>query len=405
MPAAPPALARRLETVEESATVAITDRARSLKAEGRDILSFSVGEPDFETPEHVVDAAARALRDGRATRYTAARGIPELRAAICEDSARRRGGSEHTPDEVVVSAGAKQSLFNLALALFDPGDEIIIPSPHWVSYPDQARLAGARPVHVATSAATGYLMSPEALAAAMTPRTKALVLCSPSNPTGSAYSARELRGLADVLSEHRAWIIVDEIYGQLVYGGFAQRSILEVAPELRERVIVVDGVSKTYAMTGYRIGWMLAPAHVAAACEKIQAQSTTHPAAVSQWAAVAALLGPKAPIEAMRGAFEARRSRVLAALEVIEGLTCRAPEGAFYVFPEVSELLGRSVDGRVVRDDVELCAYLLDAAGCALVPGTAFGAPGHVRMSYAASTEMLDEGLERIGAALARLRA
>ncbi len=404
MSAAAPSLARRLEIIEESATVAITDRARALKAQGRDILSFSVGEPDFEPPEHVLEAATRAIRDGRATRYTAARGIPELREAICEDSARRRGGIRHTSDEVVVSAGAKHGLFNLALALFEPGDEIIVPSPHWVSYPDQARLAGATPVHVATTDATEYRVTPEALAAAISPRTKALVLCTPSNPTGSAYSPEELRALADVMAGQSAWIIVDEIYGQLVYGGFAQRSILEVAPELRDRIIVVDGVSKSYAMTGYRIGWMLGPAHVARACEKIQAQSTTNPAAVSQWAALAALRGPTEPIEAMRRAFEARRAHVLARLREIEGLTCSTPQGAFYVFPDVRALLGRSVEGRVVRDDVELCAYLLDAAGCALVPGTAFGAPGHIRMSYAASMETLEEGLRRIRDALAKLR-
>jgi aspartate aminotransferase len=400
---APPPLARRLGTIEESATVAITDRARSLRAQGRDVLSFSVGEPDFEPPEHVKEAATRAIRDGRATRYTAARGIPELREAIAADSARRRGGVRHTIDEIVVSVGGKHALFNLALSLYEPGDEVIIPAPYWVSYPDQVRLAGAEPVIVATTAASGLRLTPEALSAAITPRTKALLLCSPSNPTGSAYSAAELRALADVMAPHGFWIVVDEIYARLVYGGFEQRSLLEVAPELRDRIVVIDGVSKSFAMTGYRIGWMLCPAHVARACEKIQAQATTNAAAVSQWAAEAALRGGDEPVERMCRAFEARRDRVLEQLRGIEGLRCPTPEGAFYVFPDVRAFFGRYAGGRVVSDDVALCEYLLDEAGCALVPGAAFGAPGHVRMSYAASTESLDEGLARIRAALGKL--
>jgi aspartate aminotransferase len=396
-------LARRLEIIQESATVAITDRARALRASGRDILSFSVGEPDFEPPEHVKEAAIRAIHDGRATRYTAARGIPELREAIASDSARRRGGVRHTSDEIVVSVGGKHALFNLALALYEPGDEVIVPAPYWVSYPDQVRLAGAEPVVVGASAEDGLRLTPERLAAAITPRTKAVILCTPSNPTGVAHSAGELRALADVMAPHRFFIVVDEMYGRLVYGGFEQRSLLEVAPELRDRLVIIDGVSKSFAMTGYRIGWMLGPAHVARACEKIQAQATTNPAAVSQWAAEAALRGGDEPVEHMRRAFEARRDRVLEALRRIEGLRCATPEGAFYVFPDVRAFLGRSLGGRTVRDDVALCEYLLDEAGCALVPGTAFGAPGHLRMSYAASVETLDEGLARIGAALAKL--
>ncbi len=402
MVASPP-LARRLDTIAESATVAITDRARRLRAEGRDILSFSVGEPDFEPPEHVKDAAMSAVRDGRATRYTAARGILELREAIVLDSARRRGGIRHVPDEVVVSVGGKHALFNLALALYEPGDEVIVPAPYWVSYPDQVRLAGAEPVIVSTTTETGLRLTPEALEAAITARTKALVLCTPSNPTGAAYSPAELRALADVMGRHGFWIVVDEIYARLVYGGFEQRSLLEVAPELRDRIVLIDGVSKSHAMTGYRIGWMLGPAHVARACEKIQAQATTNPAAVSQWAAEAALRGGDGPVDAMREAFEARRDRVLGQLGAIEGIRCPTPEGAFYVFPDVRAFLGRSAKGRVVQDDVALCEYLLDEAGCALVPGTAFGAPGHVRLSYATSTEVLDEGLRRMKAALESL--
>ncbi|NOQ85206.1 MAG: aminotransferase class I/II-fold pyridoxal phosphate-dependent enzyme, partial [Myxococcales bacterium] len=242
-------VAQRLSAVKPSATVAVAQRARELKAQGIDVLSFSVGEPDFDTPVHIREAAKKAIDSG-ATRYTAARGIPELREAICEASAKRRAGVTYEPSQVVVSVGAKHTLFNLALALYDEGDEVLIPAPYWVSYPEQVRLAGANPVIVQTTEEEGFRMTPAALRAAITPKTKALILCSPSNPTGSAYTGEQLRGLADVAAEYNFWIIVDEIYGQLVYGGFEQKSIAEVAPDLKDRIIIVDGVSKTFAMTG-----------------------------------------------------------------------------------------------------------------------------------------------------------
>jgi len=396
-------VAQRLSAVKPSATVAVAQRARELKAQGIDVLSFSVGEPDFDTPAHICEAAKAAV-DAGATRYTESRGLIDLRKAICEASAKRRVGVTYQPSEVVVSVGAKHTLFNLALALYDEGDEVLIPAPYWVSYPEQVLLVGASPVIVPTSEEDGFRMTPEALRAAITPKTKALILCSPSNPTGAAYTAQQLRALAEVAAEHRFWIIVDEIYGELVYGGFEQKSIIEVAPELKDRIIIVDGVSKTFAMTGWRIGWMLAPEYVAKACDKIQGQATTNPTAVAQFAAIAALRGPWAPMEEMRRAFEARRSLIVDGLNAIDGIRCRLPEGAFYAFANVQALIGKQGGGKKLETDLDVAGYLLETARCAVVPGSAFGAPGFVRISYAASNETIREGLGRIGDAVARLR-
>lgn len=395
-------VAERLSAVKPSATVAVAQRARELKAQGIDVLSFSVGEPDFDTPKYIREAAKKAIDSG-ATRYTAARGVPELREAICEVSAKRRVGVSYKPAECVVSVGAKHTLFNLALALYDEGDEVLIPAPYWVSYPEQVRLAGANPVIVQTNEADGFNMTPAALRAAITPKTKALILCSPSNPTGAAYSGEELRALADVAAEHNFWIIVDEIYGQLVYGDFEQKSIAEVAPELKDRIIIVDGVSKTFAMTGWRIGWMLGPEYVTKACEKIQSQATTNPSSVAQQAAVAALRGPWEPMEEMRQAFEARRGIIVDGLNAIDGISCGMPAGAFYAFANVKALIGRRGGGKTLETDIDFAGYLLEEARCAVVPGTAFGAPGYVRISYAASNEMIREGLNRMSEAVGKL--
>ncbi len=397
-----PDLAKRLSRVKPSATVAIATKAKELKASGVDVLSFSVGEPDFEPPAHILEAAKASIDRG-ASKYTATRGIVELREAIAADSAARRGGQKHTPAEIVVSVGAKHTLFNLALALYEEGDEVVIPAPYWVSYPEQVRLAGAEPVIVDARPEDGYKLSPEALEGAITPKTKGVILCSPSNPTGAAYAPDALSAIADVLKKHDVWVVVDEIYARLVYGDFQQKSLLELAPELRERLVIVDGVSKTFAMTGWRIGWMLAPEHLAKACDKIQSQSTTNPSAVSQYAAIAALTGPQEPIEEMRKAFETRRARIVGGLNAIDGIRCGTPDGAFYAFVDVREIVGKRAAGVVLEDDVAIANYLLDEARCAVVPGTAFGAPGHLRISYAASEEQIDEGLRRIGAAVGKL--
>jgi aspartate aminotransferase len=395
-----PPLATRLSVIKPSATASFSQRAADLRVRGIDVLPFGVGEPDFPTPGHILEATERALASG-ATRYTSVRGILPLRQAICRDSAARRGQVEHGPDEVVVSVGAKHALFNLCFALLGPGDEAIVPTPCWVSYPEQCALSGAQAVLVHTRPERGFKLSGEELERAITPRTRALLLCTPCNPTGAAYTRAELESLAEVARKHAFWIIVDEIYATLVYGGFVQHSLLEVAPDLRERLIIVDGVSKRFAMTGFRIGWMLGPKHVAAACEIIQSQTTTSPNTAAQHAAVSALEGPSEPIEAMRAAFERRRALAVAGLNAIPGIRCREPEGAFYAFFDASAHLGRSLRGRAIADDVALAELLLEEAHCALVPGSAFFAPGYMRMSYAASEAQILEGIGRIRAVLA----
>lgn len=392
-------LASRLDTLKPSATASFFQKAADLQARGVEILPFGVGEPDFPTPLHVREATIKSLAEGK-TRYTAVRGISALREAICADSARRRGGVLHRPSEVVVSAGAKHALFNLCFALLGPGDEAIVPAPCWVSYPDQCRLAGAEPVVVQTSAHDGFKLTPQALQAALRPRTRALFLCTPNNPTGAAYTAGELAALAAVLRRHDTWIVVDEIYSSLVYGGFEQRSLLEVAPDLRERLIIVDGVSKRFAMTGFRIGWALMPEAVAAACDALQSQTTTNPSTPSQYAALAALTGPQQPVEQMRAAFEQRRGIALEGLAAL-GLPCRAPEGAFYAFFDVRAHLGRTLFGRVVAEDSQLADVLLEEIGCAFIPGSAFLMPGYLRMSFALSEPQIHEGLSRLARALA----
>ncbi|MGD8862242.1 MAG: pyridoxal phosphate-dependent aminotransferase [Myxococcales bacterium] len=385
-----PPFAARMGRMSESATAAVFRRVAELRAQGVDLVSLSVGEPDFDPPAHVLEAAKRAIDSG-ASRYTEVVGLRSLREAICQDSADRRGVA-HEPDQVVVSAGAKHALFNLAQALYDHGDEVVIPVPAWGTYAEQARLCGATPVQVPCSGDDGYLVRPEALAGALTERTKAVVLCSPSNPTGAAYDEAQLRALARVLEGSRAVVIVDEIYGTLTYDGFVQRSLLTLAPALRERLVIVDGVSKRFAMTGYRVGWMLAPRPLARACEAVQSQATTSIAAVAQLAAEAALRGSQEPVEAMRACFEARRDRLMSGLSGIEGLEVARPRGAFYLFVDVRGLMARGF-----ADDVAVARHLLDRARVAVVPGSAFGAPGHIRLSYATSEAELDRAVEQIG--------
>lgn len=396
------AFASRVQSIQPSATLAVSQRAAELRAEGVDVIAFGVGEPDFETPAHIREAAKAAIDRGT-SHYTRVRGIEPLITAIRDESRRRRGGVEHGADEVVVSVGAKHSLFNLGMVLYEPGDEVLVPAPCWVSYPDQVRLFGATPKILPTDERDGFRLTPEALAEAVTDRTKALILCSPSNPTGAAYTAEQLRALADVAKKGDFWIIVDEIYGELVYDGFEQRSLLELAPELRERLIIVDGVSKTFAMTGWRIGWTLGPAKVVKAIEKIQGQATTNPTAVAQHAAIAALVGDKGPVEEMRTAFAKRRRVIVDGLDAIEGFSCRAPEGAFYAFPNVKALIGRKANGKTLEDDVAISQWLLEEARCAIVPGSAFQAPGYLRLSYATSMENIEKGLTRIREAVAKL--
>jgi len=396
-------LATRLQSVQPSATLAISQRAAELRKKGIDVISFGVGEPDFQTPDHIREAAKRAIDEG-ASHYTAVRGLLKLREAICVDSKKRRGGVTHTPDEVVVSVGAKHSLFNLALALFEDGDEVIIPAPYWVSYPEQVRMLGATPVVVETREEDGFVLDAAALERAITKRTKALILCTPSNPTGSAYTPAQLEAIAAVARKHDFWIVTDEIYARLVYGGFEQRSILELAPDLKDRLIVVDGVSKTYAMTGWRIGWILAPKAVCEAVDMVQSQSTTNPTAVAQYAAIAALEGPDTAFDAMHRVFDERRQVMVSGLNALPGIRCRMPEGAFYAFPSVAGLYGKKAGTHELTDDIAVAKWLLEEARVAVVPGTPFGAPGYVRLSYATSTELIREGVKRIGDAVASLQ-
>lgn len=394
-------LASRLSSIQPSATIAISDRAAALRAQGIDVISFGLGEPDFPTPLNIREGAKAAIDQGH-TRYTRVRGATPLLTAIADDASRRRG-VPFSPSEVVVSVGAKHSLFNLALALYEPGDEVIIPSPYWVSYPEQALLLGAVPKIVPTHEADGFRLTPEALEAAIGPRTKAVVLCTPSNPTGSAYDRASLEALAQVLRRHDCWVIVDEIYSQLVYDGFEQVSLVTVAPDLRDRIAIVDGASKAYAMTGWRIGWMLVPPALASACEMVQSQATSNPDTIAQQATITALTGDRSEMAAMVAEFAARRRLMVEGLQAIAGIQCRVPEGAFYAFPSVKGLLGKRAGETVLHDDMAVAAFLLESARCAVVPGSAFGAPGYVRLSYATSQAQIREGLARIAAAVATL--
>ena len=384
-------------------TMKVTARAAELRASGIDVTSLSAGEPDFDTPAHIKEAAKLAL-DAGATKYTAVEGTPKLRAAVAAWFARAHG-FDVSPREVMVSAGAKQAIHNAFHALLDPGDEVILPAPCWVSYAEIAKLAGATPIPVLSRAEDGFAIDPAAIARAITPATRMIVLCSPSNPTGAICGESTLRALADLAERHDLWLLTDDIYRGLCYAGAAFVQPATFGPEIRRRTIIVDGVSKSYAMTGWRIGFCLAPPVVIEAMATLQGQSTTNAAAVSQAAALAAIEGPQDGLETMRLAFDERRKLMVAGLRAMPGVTCVEPRGAFYAFPDVSAFIGKkSPAGRVVDGDVALCAYLLDAAQVAVVPGSAFFAPGFVRLSYATSQANIEKGLARMAQGLANLR-
>jgi aspartate aminotransferase len=380
-----------LSVVAPSITLAMSARANDMKARGVDVFSFAAGEPDFEPPQAVLDAAKKAIDSG-CSKYTAVTGIASLKEAICEWTNRARGWKPE-PKNVCVSVGAKHVLFNLALALYEPGDEIIIPKPYWVSYPEQVRLVGATPVLVDTREEDGWKLSAEQLERALTPRTKAIILCSPSNPTGAAYTVAETIALCDVMRKSDAWLIVDEIYAELVYEGFKFASAAAVAPDLRERMVIVDGVSKTFAMTGWRVGWALGPAHLIKALDVVQGQSTTNVTAVAQHAATAALRLPLEDFAPQRARFQKRRDAMVAGLESVSGIVCRKPEGAFYAFPDVRSLYGLEWNGKALETDEDVAFWLLDKAHVAVVPGSGFGAPGYLRLSYATSEERIAGGI------------
>ncbi|SDZ75938.1 pyridoxal phosphate-dependent aminotransferase [Rubrimonas cliftonensis] len=389
-------LSDALARVQPSPTVAITQMARDLKAQGRDVIALSAGEPDFDTPEHIKQAARDAIDRGE-TKYTAPDGIPELKAAICAKFARENGLS-YTPEEAMVSTGGKQVLFNALVATLNPGDEVIIPAPYWVSYPDMTRLAGGEPVIVPAALETGFKLTPAALGAAITPRTKWFIFNSPSNPSGAGYSATELKALTDVLERHpHVWVMTDDMYEHIAYPGFDFATPAQVAPALRDRTLTVNGVSKAYAMTGWRIGYCAGPKRLVDAMRKVQTQSTTNPCSISQWAALAALEGPQDYIAESRAAFLRRRDLVVAGLNAADGLACPTPEGAFYVYPSCAGAIGRRApSGRPIDDDEAFCAALLEAEGVAVVHGAAFGLSPHFRVSYAAADAVLAEACARI---------
>ncbi len=391
-------LATRVTKIKPSPTLAVTMRAKALQAQGRDIIGFGAGEPDFDTPENIKEAAIRAIREGF-TKYTPVGGTDELKDAIIT-KLKRDNGLAYERSQVVVSCGAKHTLYNIAQALFEKGDEVIIPAPYWVSYPDIVILAGARPVIVPTTAASGFKLTPERLEKAIRRKTKAVIINSPSNPTGAVYSLEELKGLADVILSKGILAISDDIYERILYDGLEFHNLANVSEAMKERCIVVNGVSKAYAMTGWRIGYAAGPPDIISAVTEMQSQSTSNATSISQKASVEALTGDQGEVDRMTAEFERRRNRIVEALNDIRGISCMKPPGAFYVFPRVSRLYGRGSKGRTIADSVDLSEFLLEEAGVAVVPGSAFGNDHHIRLSYATSMGNIEEGIRRIKAAV-----
>ncbi len=394
-------IAKRAAAIKPSPTVATAAKAKAMKSQGIDVIDFGVGEPDFDTPENVKEAAKKAIQSGF-TKYTPASGTDELKEAVIEKF-KRDNGLLYEKSQVLISCGAKHSLYNIAEALFDPGDEVIIPSPYWVSYPDQVILNDAAPIIVGTTEEEGFKLSAKKLEQAVTRRTKAVVLNSPSNPTGLAYDRKTLEEIAAVAVKHKLYVISDEIYEKLIYDGFRHFSIASLGPEIKDLTIVVNGVSKSHAMTGWRIGYAAGPKDVITAMANIQSQSTSNPTSISQKAAVEALRGPQDFIQTMNIEFDKRRRYMIERLNKIKGMTCLMPVGAFYAFPRVSPLFGSRANGRQIGSSADLATYLLDEAKVALVSGDAFGADAYIRLSYATSMETIVKGLDRIEQAVKRL--
>jgi aspartate aminotransferase len=395
-------LSERARKIKPSPTLAIDSKAKSMKASGIDVISFGVGEPDFDTPENIKEAAAKAMKDGF-TKYTAVGGIDALKDAIIE-KLKNDNGISYTRGEIIVSTGAKHSLYNIAQALYGPGDEVIIPSPYWVSYPDQVILNEAAPVFVPTYESDSFTVRPETLKERITPKTKALILNSPSNPTGMIYDRKTLEGIAELALRHKFYIISDEIYEKLIYDGATHISIASLDKEIKEKTMVVNGLSKSHAMTGWRIGYAAGPAEIVRAMTNIQSQSTSNPNSITQKAAIEALTGPQDFIARMRAEFDARRRYLVDALNGIEGISCMMPAGAFYAFPNTSKLYGRSFSGREIASSADLALYLLEEAKVAVVPGSAFGNDSYIRLSYATSIDDIKRGVERIREALGGLK-
>ncbi len=398
-----PFLSDTLARVSPSPTVAVSQKAMELKAAGHDVIGLGAGEPDFDTPDNIKAAAIAAIEAGK-TKYTAVDGIPEVKQAICAKF-KRENGLTYTPSQVAVSTGGKQVLYNALLATLNPGDEVIIPAPYWVSYPDMVRLGGGEPVIVETTLEDGFRISPEALEAAITPKTKWFIFNSPSNPTGAGYGHNQLKALTDVLMRHpHVWVMTDDMYEHLAYDGFQFCTPAQVEPGLYDRTLTVNGVSKSYAMTGWRIGYAAGPEHLIAAMRKLQSQSTTNPCSISQWATVEALNGPQEFLAERNEAFRKRRDLVVAGLNACEGITCALPEGAFYVYPSIAGCIGKTSAGSTLIDtDEAFATALLEEHGVAVVFGAAFGLSPYFRVSYATSDEVLTDACQRIQAFCAGL--
>lgn len=394
-------ISERTKRVKPSATLQLNATAQAMKRQGIDVLSFSVGEPDFDTPEHIKEAAIRALKEGK-TKYTPVGGIPELKEAICE-KLHRDNGLSYSPDEVIVSCGAKHSLYNIFQAILNPADEVIILSPYWVSYPAQVLLNDGIPVFVETLEENNFQPTRQSIEEAITPKTKAIVLNSPSNPTGQIYTRETLEMVGEIALRHNLIIISDEIYEKLLYDGQSHISIASLSEELKGRTIVVNGLSKSHSMTGWRIGYAAGPKEIVSAMTKVQGQSTSNPTSVAQWAAVEALKGPQDFLKDMLEEFDRRRKAMVQGLNQIDGIKAAMPKGAFYVFANVKELLGKKFKGKTIESSNDLGMFFLEQARVAAVAGAEFGTEGYIRFSYATSMERIEEGLRRISQALQNL--
>ena len=387
--------------LKPSETLAISTKAKTLRAQGRNIIDFGLGEPDFATPSNIIRAAEHAMAEGF-TKYTPPAGLPALRRAIA-DKLKRENNLDYAPEEIIVSCGAKHALYNVAMVLLDAGDEVLIPGPYWVTYPTQVVLAGGTPVIIPTTAATDFKITGAMLRQYLTPRTRGIILNSPCNPTGAVYTPAELEDLASVLLDTDLFIITDEIYEHIIYDGLKQISIATLDPALKARSIIVNGFSKAYAMTGWRLGYCAGPREVIEMCDRLQSQSTSNATALVQVAGIEALTGPQESVEAMAQAFEQRRNFVVARLNAMPGITSNTPRGAFYIFPNIAALFGRRAAGRPLNTAAEMADYLLEAAGVAVVPGDAFGDDRFMRISYASSMAELEDGLARIDKAIQQL--
>jgi aspartate aminotransferase len=394
-------LSERACKIKPSPTLAIDAKAKAMKSQGIDVVNFGVGEPDFDTPEHIKEAAIKAIREGF-TKYTPVGGIDPLKDAII-DKFKRDNNLDYTREEIIVSCGAKHSLYNISQALLSPGDEVLIPAPYWVSYPDQALLNDAVPVFVRTHESDSFMVKPEILKSNITPKSKMLILNSPSNPTGRTYDRGTLERIAELVLKHNLYVVSDEIYEKLTYDGVRHISIASLSKEIKARTIVVNGLSKSYAMTGWRIGFAAGRKEIIKAMTNIQSQSTSNPTSISQKAAVEALTGPQDFIKTMLAEFDKRRKFLLNELNSIKDMSCITPTGAFYAFPNTSKFYGRSIDGLEIPDSSELAMYLLEKANVALVPGGAFGNDNYIRLSYATSIEEIKKGVDRIREALGGL--